>query len=68
MTETTQFFNPRARGRHIAARFDWVARKGFSARVGATLLRFKPAGTQTMRGDRIIQTQLADGAGVRHVG
>lgn len=44
MTETTQFFNPRARGRHIAARFDWVAKKGFGARVGATLLRFKPAG------------------------
>jgi hypothetical protein len=44
MTETTQFFNPRARGRHIAARFDWAERKGFSARVGATLLRFKPTG------------------------
>jgi hypothetical protein len=44
MTETTQYFNPRMRGRYIAARYDWVARKGFSARVGATLLRFKSAG------------------------
>jgi hypothetical protein len=44
MTETTQFFNPRARGRHVAVRFDWVARRGFSARLGATLMRFKPAG------------------------
>jgi hypothetical protein len=44
MTETTQFFNPRARGRFLGVRYDWVARKGFGARIGATSLRFKPAG------------------------
>ena len=44
MTETTQFFNPRLRGRYISARFDWVARKGFSARIGATKMQTKRAG------------------------
>ena len=44
MTETTSFFNPRARGRFLGVRYDWVARKGFGARIGATSLRFKPAG------------------------
>lgn len=44
MTETTQFFNPRVRGKFVAIRYDWVERKGFSARVGATRLQVKPTG------------------------
>ena len=44
MTETTQFFNPRMRHRYVAVRYDWAARRGFSARVGATKLQIKQAG------------------------
>lgn len=44
MTDTTQFFNPRARARYMAIRYDWLERKGFSARVGGTNMRVKPAG------------------------
>jgi hypothetical protein len=44
MTPTTQFFNPRARGRYVAMRYDWSPLFGFSARVGATTYLVKPAG------------------------
>jgi hypothetical protein len=44
MTETTQFFCPRARGGYMAVRLEWAARKGFSARLGATKLLVSPAG------------------------
>ena len=44
MTETTQFFNPRLRQKYVSVRYDWAARKGFSARVGALKLNAKQAG------------------------
>lgn len=43
-TPTTQFFSPRVRAKRIAVRYAWVALKGFSARVGITAFRTKPAG------------------------
>lgn len=44
MTPDTQWFNPRLRARYAAIRYDWEARLGFSARVGLTTFRVKPAG------------------------
>jgi hypothetical protein len=44
VTPSTQFFNPRVRGRYVALRFDWAPTKDFSARVGAPMFRAKPAG------------------------
>jgi hypothetical protein len=44
MTEDTQWFDPRMRSRFLALRYDWVPRKGYSARVGAVTMEVKPAG------------------------
>jgi hypothetical protein len=44
MTPGTQWFNPRVRTRYVAVRYDWEARRGFSARVGLTTFHVKPAG------------------------
>ena len=44
MTPTTQFFNPRARARYVAIRYDWSPLPGFSARIGAPTYLVKPAG------------------------
>jgi hypothetical protein len=44
MTSDTQFFNPRARGRYVAIRYDWAPLPGFSARLGAMTYRVKPTG------------------------
>jgi len=44
MTPDTQYFNPRARARYAAMRYEWSPLKGFSARVGSTTFRVKPSG------------------------
>jgi len=44
MTKDTQFFDPRARGRYAAIRYEWSPRRGFSARVGAPTYHIKPTG------------------------
>jgi hypothetical protein len=44
MTPGTQWFTPRVRTRYAALRYDWEPQFGFSARVGVTTLRVKPAG------------------------
>lgn len=44
MTPGTQFFSTRARARYAAMRYEWSPLLGFSARVGATAFRVKPAG------------------------
>jgi hypothetical protein len=44
VTPTTRFFNPRARGRMVAVRYDWTPLFGFSARVGAPTYKVVPTG------------------------
>ena len=44
MTPTTQFFSTSVRARYAAIRYEWEPLHGFSARVGATTFRVKPAG------------------------
>jgi hypothetical protein len=44
MTPTTQWFTPRVRARYVAIRYDWEPRFGFSARIGVTTFKVKPAG------------------------
>src|SRR5262252_7595580 len=44
VTPTARFFNPRARGRYVAIRYDWSPIPGFSARVGNVTYRIKPTG------------------------
>lgn len=46
VTPTTQFFSTRVRAKQVALRYEWNAIEGFSARVGATTFRTKPAGTR----------------------
>lgn len=43
-TDKTRFFKPDLRARMTAVRYDWAEIKGFSARVGASAYRLKPAG------------------------
>lgn len=44
VTPTTQYFSTRTRAKQIAQRIEWAPLTGFSARVGATTFRVKPAG------------------------
>jgi hypothetical protein len=44
MTPGTQWVTPRVRTRYAAVRYDWEPQFGYSARVGVTTLRVKPAG------------------------
>lgn len=44
MTPGTQFFSPRVRAKYVAVRYEWEPKKGYSARVGVTTYRIKPAG------------------------
>ncbi len=46
VTSTTQFFSTRVRSKQVAVRYDWAPIMGYSARVGATAFRVKPAGTR----------------------
>jgi hypothetical protein len=46
VTPTTQFFSTRTRAKLMAMRCDWAPILGYSARVGATAFRVKPAGTR----------------------
>ncbi len=46
VTPTTQFFSTRVRSKQVAMRYDWAPLLGYSARVGATAFRVKPAGTR----------------------
>jgi hypothetical protein len=46
VTPTTQFFSTRVRAKLVAQRIDWAPLMGYSARVGATAFRVKPAGTR----------------------
>jgi hypothetical protein len=43
-TPTTRYFTPRVRNRYIAVRYEWAPQLGFSARIGASNFRIKPAG------------------------
>jgi len=45
-TATKKYFTPRIRGRMLAVRYDWAPIMGFSARVGVTQVRVKPAGSR----------------------
>ena len=46
-TPTTQYFSTRVRARYVAVRYEWEPLLGFSARVGATTFRVKPAGRKS---------------------
>jgi hypothetical protein len=44
MTPGTQFFAPHVRTRYVALRYEWEPIMGYSARLGSTTFRVKPAG------------------------
>lgn len=44
MDSTNRHIRPRLRARQIGLRFDWLERKGFSARLGTPRIRSAPAG------------------------
>jgi hypothetical protein len=44
MTPGTQYFAPRVRTKYVAQRYEWEPVMGFSARLGVTTFRVKPAG------------------------
>lgn len=46
MDSTNRYIRPELRKRQIALRFDWAARKGFSARLGTPRVRAFQAGTR----------------------